>query len=470
AWIRKTLEGVVTRPEEHRATRSDKLDAVLIHKVWGTLIFAAMMMVVFQAIYSWSAPVMNLIEAAFGAMGGVVEGAMADGPLRSFLVDGVIGGVGGVVIFLPQILVLFLFIAVLEDCGYMARAAFLMDKLLSRCGLSGRSFIPMLSSFACAIPGIMATRTIEDRRDRITTILVAPLMSCSARLPVYALLIGAFVPAKPVIPGLLTLQGIVLFGMYALGLCVAIPVALILKRTLLKGRTPSFIMELPPYKMPQWRTVLHRMIERGGAFLRRAGTIIFAVAIIVWAATYYPRPASVAEGVEAEFAAKFSALEPTDAAGRQALEAERSNALDGAYLRQSFLGRMGRFIEPAVEPLGWDWKIGMAALASFPAREVIIATLGVIYDIGGAADEESADLRSKLQNAAYSDGRPVFTVAVALSIMVFFALCAQCAATLAIIKRETNSWRWPVFTFAYMTGLAYVGAMLTYQVASRLIG
>jgi ferrous iron transport protein B len=517
--IRKLLEGVVVRPEGRNETISDRIDRILIHKVWGTVIFAVLMLVVFQAIYTWSAPVMDAIDGGFAWLGSAVSARIPAGPLQSFVEQGVIGGVGGVLVFLPQILVLFFFIAVLEDCGYIARAAFLMDRLLSRIGLSGRSFIPMLSSFACAIPGIMATRTIEDRRDRLTTILVAPLMSCSARLPVYTLLIGAFIPDRKLIP-FVGLQGVTLFAMYALGMLVAIPVALILKRTLLKGATPAFIMELPPYRVPGAKTILHRMWERAVSFLKRAGTIIFAVSVIVWALTYYPRPASLREGIEADYASKIESREsqvafyatqpgalsaeellavPADLipaenglyksksgegrlyraedkqASRLAREAaeftaERDRTIEGAYLRQSLLGRMGHVIEPVVKPLGWDWKIGMGAIASFPAREVIVATLGIIYDLGGDTDEESSDLREKLQAAVNPDGTKVFSIPVALSIMVFFALCAQCAATLAVIKRETNSWRWPLFSFAYMTALAYVGAFITFQVARAVIG
>lgn len=519
AFIRRVLDGVVTRPTGQRETVSDRIDRILIHKLWGTLIFAVLMMVVFQAIYSWSAPLMDAIDGGFGWLGDQAGAFLPEGPLQSFIQRGVIGGVGGVVIFLPQILVLFFFIAVLEDCGYIARAAFLMDRLLARAGLSGRSFIPMLSSFACAIPGIMATRTIEERRDRLTTILVAPLMSCSARLPVYTLLIAAFIPQKRLF-GFLGLQGVTLFAMYSVGMLVAIPVALLLKRTLLRGVTPPFIMELPPYRVPGWRTILHRMIERAMSFLKRAGTIIFAVAVIVWALTYYPRPAALAEQVAAPFDAKIASNEgqlawyaqqpgalsreellavpehlvPAEggtfaseenpgtnyrAEDKQAarlarevaeLEGERDTTIVGEYQRQSFLGRAGRFIEPAVRPLGWDWKIGMAAIASFPAREIIVSTLGIIYDLGEDTDEESTALREKLQGATHPDGTKVFNIPVALSIMVFFALCAQCAATLAIIRRETNSWRWPIFSFAYMTALAYVGALITYQVAIRIIG
>ncbi|MEQ8821683.1 MAG: ferrous iron transport protein B [Sumerlaeia bacterium] len=469
--IRGLLTDVVSRPEESKDSLSDKIDRILIHRVWGTLVFAVLMLIVFQAIYSWSAPLMDAIDAVFGALGDVVTAAMGEGPLRSLIVDGVIAGVGGVVIFLPQILILFAFIALLEDCGYMSRAAFLMDRLLSRCGLSGRSFIPMLSSFACAIPGIMATRTIEDRRDRLTTILVAPLMSCSARLPVYVLLIGAFIPERTLVPGVLGLQGTVLFCMYLVGFAFAVPVAMLLKRTLLKGKTPSFILELPSYKMPQWRTVIHRVLERGQAFLWRAGTVIFAVSVVVWALTYYPRPESVATETEAAYATEIAQAEAAaqsgDAEAQATLEetlARRDSAVEGALLRQSFLGRMGHAIEPIVKPIGWDWRIAMAVVASFPAREVVVATLGIIYDVGGDAAEDNPDLREKLRTAKDPQGNLIFNLPVALSLMVFFALCAQCAATLAIIRRETNSWRWPIFTFTYMTVLAYFAALVTYQV------
>ena len=359
---------------------------------------------------------------------------MAEGALRSLLVDGVLAGVGSVLGFLPQILILFFFIAVLEDCGYMARAAFLMDRLMARVGLSGRSFIPMLSSFACAIPGIMATRVIENDRDRLTTILVAPLLTCSARLPVYALLIAAFIPPQIYLAGMVSLQGLTLAALYALGIVAAVAVALLLKRTLLRGQTPPFLLELPSYKWPSPRTVFFRMAERASVFLRCAGTLILAISVILWATLYYPH----------------------DPHGGQ---------------RNSYLGRMGRVIEPAVRPLGWDWRIGCAVIASFPAREVVVATLGVVYNPDAKGEVEAADGGSQLQAAlrrATWEGtnRPVFTIPVALSILVFFALSAQCAATLAVIRRETNSWRWPAFTFAYMTALAYAGAWTTYHLGT----
>jgi ferrous iron transport protein B len=388
-------------------------------------------------------------------------------------------------VFLPQILILFAFIAVLEDCGYMARAAYLMDKLMVRVGLSGKSFIPLLSSFACAIPGVMATRVIENRRDRLTTILVAPLMSCSARLPVYTLLIGAFIPQERYLGGALGLQGLTLFAMYMVGIITAVLVAFLLKRTLLRGPTPAFVMELPAYKVPSLTIVLHRMLERGWAFIRRAGTLIFAVTIVIWALLYYPqRPEAVEASLterRAEIIASLQSGEISDD-HRAALEQElaasetpegREKLAQGEAQRQSYLGRMGHWVEPVVRPLGWDWRVGCAVIASFPAREVVLGTLGVIYNLGDVDFEEEAgetELQSQLRRATW-DGTdiPVFNIPVALSLMVFFALCAQCAATLAVIKRETNSWRWPLFTFAYMTGLAYVAAMVTYQVG-MLIG
>ena len=306
---------------------------------------------------------------------------MAEGALRSLVVDGVIGGVGAVVIFLPQILILFLFIAILEDCGYMARAAFLMDRLMAGVGLSGKSFIPLLSSFACAVPGIMATRVIENRRDRLATILIAPLMSCSARLPVYVILIGAFVPAQHYLGGLVGLQGLVLLAMYAIGVVVAIGVAWLLKKTLLRGATPPFVLELPSYKMPSMRTVTCRMAERGWAFLARAGTVIFAVTIVIWALAYYPRSD---ERVAADIAAQRAAVGERSGGARRVRRsgAPRTRSTASLHQRYSFLGRAGQWIEPVVRPLGWDWRIGCAAIASFPAREVVMGVLGVIYQLG----------------------------------------------------------------------------------------
>jgi ferrous iron transport protein B len=346
-----------------------------------------------------------------------------------------------------------------------------------RLGLSGKSFIPLLSSFACAIPGVMATRVIENRRDRLTTILIAPLMSCSARLPVYTLMIAAFIPERKLLGGAIGLQGLTLFSMYLVGIVVAAGVALVLKRTLFRGAAPPFLMELPPYKRPSLRVVLHRMLERGWDFLHNAGTIIFAVSILMWGALYYPRISSVeAAPLFAEQQQLERDLESARASG-DAAEADAAtaslvnlaNRLDGAQKRQSLLGRAGRLIEPLVKPLGWDWRIGSAVIASFPAREVVVATFGVIFDVGKDVEEEGGTqrLRGALRSATWPETRhPLFNVPVALSIMVFFALCAQCVSTLAVIGRETASWTWPLITFTYMTIVAYIAAFLTYQVGT----
>jgi ferrous iron transport protein B len=474
-WVDRALDGVMTSPKSFGSSFSDRLDRVLTHRVWGTAIFILLMATVFQAVFAGAGPFMDLIEVGCLSVGGLVEANMSEGPLRSLLVDGVIGGVGAVLAFLPQIMILFLFIAILEDCGYMARAAYLMDKLMVRVGLSGKSFIPMLSAFACAIPGIMAARVIEDERDRLTTILVAPLMTCSARLPIYALLIAAFIPEQTVW-GPVGLQGVTLIGLYLLGIVTAVVAALLLKRTVLRGVTPPFVMELPGYQRPSVRTVVHRVAQRGWLFVRCAGTMILAVSIVVWAALYYPHNAEVVEAdpTVQELRARLAELGPDDPR-HDTLARQLDHQVAGEYQRHSLLGWAGRRIEPIFRPLGWDWRISCAVLASFPAREVVVATLGVMYNLGEEAETDTDEGRSRfserLRDAERDDTKePTFNIPVALSIMVFYALCAQCAATLAVIKRETNSWRWPIFSFAYMTTLAYLGAMTTYQLGMWIGG
>jgi ferrous iron transport protein B len=467
AAIRDIVSGVLKNSPQAATTLSDRIDRVLTHRVSGLLIFAAIMFLIFQSIYYWAEPFMRSIEAGEGLVKGGVEALIGPGALRSLLVDGVVAGVGGVLVFLPQIVFLFLFIAVLEDCGYMARAAFLMDRLMSRLGLSGKSFIPLMSSFACAIPGVMATRVIENRRDRMVTILIAPLMSCSARLPVYLLLIRAFVPAATYLGGWVSLRGLVLLAMSSVGALVAVPCAWLLKKTFFRGETPPFVMELPSYKLPSPRVVLHRAYDRGKAFVTRAGTLIFATSIVVWAAGYFPASHSEQDTVIRQIEA-FPLVAEDDSAQRAELDklSKRRNEIGSQLIEKSFLGHIGHAIEPAVRPLGWDWRIGVGAIASFPAREVIIATLGTIYSLGDEVDKtHNEGLISSLQNATDAEGKKVYSLPVALSIMVFFALCAQCAGTLMTIKRETNRWIWPAFTFVYMTSLAYVGALVTYQVA-----
>jgi ferrous iron transport protein B len=475
AWIREVTTGCIRRPAHRFVGWTDRLDRLLTHRLWGTLVFLALMFLVFQGLFTWAKPFMDVIKAGQDWLADLVsdDSFLPPGPLRGLLAGGVIKGVGSVLVFLPQIVILFGFIAVLEDCGYMARAAFLMDRLMARCGLSGKSFIPMLSSVACAVPGIMATRVIEARRDRLATIVTAPLMSCSARLPVYTVLIGAFLSAEQGYSW--WVPGLTLFCLYLLGLIVAPLVALALKRTLLRGETPVFVMEMPLYKWPSLRTVLHRMNDAGWMFVRRAGTLILATMIVIWALLYFPATGPQGTNYDEEIArAEASLREGKVRPDEKKKIAAHINELRRAWTGQSWLGRAGKALAPVVRPLGWDWRVGMAALASFPAREVFVGTMGIIYNQGeGEADDRQ--FRQGLQEALRAEtwdeepDRPVFTVPVALSVMVFFALCCQCASTLAVIRRETNSWRWPLFTFVYMTVLAYIGALVVYQVGSFFV-
>jgi ferrous iron transport protein B len=472
AWAAAVAEGVVHGSAIHRRTMTDRLDHLLTHRLWGTVVLVAVMMFVFQAVFVWAEPPMTLLDGLVHRVGGWLEATMNEGPLRSLLVDGVVGGVGALVAFVPQIAILFFFIAILEDCGYLARGAFLLDRFMSRIGLSGKSFVPMLSSFACAVPGIMAARVVENERDRLTTILVAPLLTCSARLPVYALLIAAFVPNRSLLGGLVNVQGLCLAGLYLLGIVAAVGAAVVFKRTLFRGQSPMFFMELPSYKWPSLRTALLRVLERVVLFFRCAGTLILAISILTWAAVYYPHNPPAVAALRAERAKLETQLNrlPAGAAtevGRAELRRLERQIVTESQ-RQSWLGRAGRLIEPVVRPLGWDWRIGCAVIASFPAREVVVASLGVIFSEGVPLNPEADQgLQTALRSAVWEGTeRPLFSTAVALSIMVFFALCAQCVATLAMIRRETNSWRWPAFTFAYMTLLAYAGALATYQLSS----
>jgi len=483
AWIEELLDGLVTHARPPRRTLGERIDGLLTHRVFGAVFFAAVMLALFSSIFWLATPLMDAIGGGVDWLGGLVADRLPPGPIRSLLVDGVIAGVGGVVVFVPQIALLFLFVALLEGCGYLSRAAFLMDRLLCGVGLGGKSFIPLLSSFACAIPGIMSARTIENPRDRLLTILVAPLMSCSARLPVYLLLCGAFVPNIPVGLSWIRLPAVVLVALYAVGVITAAGVAFVMSRTVFRGPPEPFVMELPGWRWPRWAVVLERVREAVLSFLHNAGTLIVAVSVVVWALSSYPRDDAA---IEAEVAAHRATLARKVAGGGvdtardeaaaelAALDTEagREAARRGAAQRQSALGRLGRAIEPVVRPLGWDWRLGCAALASFPAREVVLGTLGVIYNLGDvdAGEAEGASALERKLRAATWDGsdRKVFTLPVALSIMVFFALCAQCASTLVVIGRETRSVFWPAFTFIYMTLLAWLAACATYQMGTLL--
>lgn len=431
---RIAAEVVLHGPAATGPTLSDKIDAFATHPLWGWLTLGAVMTLLFLSIFTLAEYPMNFIDGRVADLANWVKAAMPPGDLRDLITDGAIAGVGGVIIFLPQILILFFFIGLLESTGYMARAAFIMDRLMSRVGLNGKSFIPLLSSYACAIPGIMATRTIEDQKDRLVTILVAPLMSCSARLPVYLLMIAALVPGERV--PIVTKIGIMLL-MYALGTFGAFGFAWLFKRTLLKGAPPVMIMELPPYRLPGLRDVALQMLERGWIFLRRAGTVILGISIILWFLSAYPK------------------------------------AHDGAtaqqQLAQSFAGRAGHAIEPVIKPLGFDWQIGIGLISSFAAREVFVSTMGVVFNAESEDSEDTAPLRQALLDAKWPDGRALFTPLVCFTLMIFYVFALQCVSTIAIVRRETNSWKWPLFQIGYLTGTAWLLSLIVYQ-AGRALG
>lgn len=439
-------------------TFSDRLDRVLTHKLWGTLIFIAIMALMFQSIFTFARLPMDALQSGVDWLAGAVGRLIPPGDLNSLLSDGVIAGVGAVIVFLPQILLLFLFIGFLEDTGYMARAAFLMDRLMSKVGLHGKSFIPMLSSFACAIPGIMATRTIESPKDRLVTILVSPLMSCSARLPVYTLLIGACIPSITVL-GFFKLTGLAMLSMYLLGIIVALLMAWLFKKTLLKGETPLLIMELPPYKLPLMRVVLRHMWDRSKLFLRRAGTVILGINILLWFLATYPRNPSTAH----EFATKRAVMNQSSQPTR--LEA-LNNEEAGAKLRDSFAGHLGRLMEPVIAPLGFDWKMGIGIVSSFAAREVFVSTMATVYNVGKYDRSESSmkSLAKTLKAQKEPNGTPVYTPLRAVTLMVFYVFALQCVSTVAVVRRETNSWKWPFFQWLYMGVLAWSLAFITYHI------
>ena len=476
AFIKSLMTATTSGPAVKGRSLSDAIDGWLTHRVFGFVICMAVMLLMFSTIYWFSQPLSEMVENGLGWVSDQILSAMGPGLLRSLLVDGVVAGVGSVLVFLPQISLLFLFIALLEDCGYMARAAFMMDRIMALVGLSGRSFVPLMSSFACAVPGVMATRVIEDRRDRFVTILIAPLMSCSARLPVYLLMIGMFIPDERYVGGLLPLHAIVLLAISMLGLVIAIPTAFFLRKTFFRGESSAFLMELPDYRIPSLRVTMHRVWDSSRSFVENAGTLIFATTVVIWAIGSFPGSHSERFELMAQIETLEASLEDPEisddvaALNQSQLESltDSLNQQNAALLENSLLGRMGHLIEPTVRPLGWDWRIGMGVIASFPAREVIIATFGTIFSMGADVDEEHEGLKGALLDAKHADGTPVFNLPVAIGIMVFFALCAQCVSTLAVIKRETNSWRWPVFSFLYMTALGWIGAFLCFQIGSRL--
>lgn len=431
-FIRGLCELVARRPDSSQRTFSDKLDGIFLHPFLGWVVFMGVMFVIFWAIFSFASIPMGWIEWGMGALGGGVEGLMPEGDLRSLLVDGVIGGVGGVLVFLPQIVLLFLFIGLLESSGYMARAAFLMDGVMARAGLSGKAFLPLFSSYACAIPGVMAARTIDSAKERLVTIFVAPWMSCSARLPVYFLLVPLLLHEKE---GTWR-QALFLFGIYFLGTATAFIVARVLRGKLGPDATPShFMLELPSYRRPQWGYIFRHVVDRGWAFVRKAGTVILGLSILLWALATYPKT-----------------------------DSEEA----GAALAYSAMGRIGEFIEPAVKPLGFDGRTGTAILTSFAAREVFVSSTAILFSVEETDDEEATRglLRERIAAATWPDGRPLFTPLALVSLLVFFIYALQCLPTTAVVAKETGSWKWGMGQFFFMSGFAYLASLLVFQVGS----
>ncbi|MFO1013362.1 MAG: ferrous iron transporter B [Caulobacteraceae bacterium] len=413
------------KPPERPDTFTGRVDSVLLHPVAGLVILLGILFVMFQAVFTWATPLMDLIDAGFVGLGGLIAQVLPDGLIRSLLVDGLISGVGSVLVFLPQILILFFFIILLEDFGYMARAAFLMDRIMGGAGLHGRAFIPLLSSFACAIPGIMSTRVIDNRRDRLTTILVAPLMTCSARIPVYTLIISAFIPNQTVW-GFMSLQGLVMFGLYASGIVSALAVSFVIRKVFWRGAVEPFMMELPSYKIPDAANVARSLLQRGVIFLRRAGTNIMAMMVLIWVLCTFPYPPAGATGPAIDY---------------------------------SFAGMIGHFIQPVLAPIGFNWQMSVALIPGMAAREVAVAALGTVYAI---ADADSAPGALATTLSAH------WSIASALAFLAWYIFAPQCAPTLGVVKRETNSWKWPAIMFGYMVGLAYTAAFITYNIACAL--
>jgi len=453
-FINDLLYDTVKVPETAQdETHSNKIDKVLTHRLFGLFIFLGVLLFMFQSIFAWSAWPMEQIGDGFAWLQNYLHSVLPDGPLVGLVVDGVLGGLSGVMVFIPQIAILFAFISILEDTGYMARVTFMMDKLMRKVGLNGKSVVPLIGGFACAVPSIMSTRTIENWKDRMITIMVTPLVTCSARLPIYVLLIGLVVPDRNVW-WVFNMRGLALTGMYIFSLVSAIIVAFVFK-LILKGRERGyFIMELPVYRMPRWNNVAFSMYDRSKAFVFQAGKVIIAVSVILWVLASYG-PGDRFEKIEQKYKQPQYAkqLNPDDL----------NRAIGSEKLENSYAGTLGHFIEPVIKPLGFDWKIGIALITSFAAREVFVGTMATIYSVDGNA-EKIESVQQKMGSAKNPDtGQPVFTLAVAFSLMMFYAFAMQCASTVAVVYRETKDWRWPAVQFAYMTVLAYAASFVAYH-------
>lgn len=438
---------------------TQKADVILTHRIWGLVIFLSLLFLVFQAIFSWSAYPMDWVEMGFAWLNATIEKSLPDGVLNDLLVHGVVAGLSGVIIFLPQIIILFAFIAVLEDVGYMARVGFIMDRIMRPFGMNGKSIVPLISGMACAVPSIMASRSIENKKERLITILVTPLMSCSARLPVYTLLIGMLVPESAKW-GPFNVHGVVLMAMYLLGFIAALASAAVFKLFVKSKGTAYFMMELPSYKLPVWNNLLITLYEKGSAFVVGAGKIIVAVSVILWAfASFGPR------GNMRAIDEKYAILATSDDATMSSEELAAQKSAE--RLQASYAGEFGRWIEPAIKPIGFDWKMGIALLTSLAAREVFVGTMSTIYSVGGGAEGEDLNsIKQKMLAEKNEKGEPLYSVATILSLMVFYAFAMQCMSTLSIVKSETQSWKWPIVQFIYMTALAYVSSLIVFNIFS----
>lgn len=456
-WTESLASRYIKAPRAARSGSTDAIDRVLTHPVGGLTAFFAVMAMLFYLIFSLASVPMDLIETLFATLGEHVERLLPAGDFRSLLVNGIIGGVGGILVFLPQIFILFFFLALLEDTGYLARAAFVMDRLMRKIGLPGKAFVPMLSAHACAIPAILSTRVIEDRRDRLVTILILPLLTCSARIPVYTMVVSLLFPDRP------ALASLTFLGAYAVGIAAALLAAFAIKRTILPGETRPLAIELPNYRLPVLRTALLHAVDQARLFVRQAGTVILLISVILWALATYPKspPPHEVEALREE-AAALAAIGEEEAAARISDEADLKESRHA--LAQSFAGRVGRLLEPLLEPLGFNWQIGIGIVASFAAREVIVSTLAVVYGVGeDRAEEEPRSLFDTLRAAKRDDGRPVFSTATCFALLIFYVLSAQCLPTQAVTRKETGSWKWAVFQLTYMWILAYVATLAVYQ-------
>ena len=458
-WTEQISTRVMDAAIIQRSAWTDKLDEIFTHPVFGVIVFNLVMVALFALIF-WAAKIpMELIDHGFTGIGKWVGAHMPAGDLQSLLVDGVIGGVGGILVFLPQICILFFALSLLEDTGYLSRAAFVMDKIMRKLGLPGKAFVPLLSAHACAIPAIMSTRVIENPRDRLLTILITPLMTCSARIPVYAMVTALLFPHSP-------LKAAVVFtASYGVGVLAALGAAFVFRRTILPGGSKPLVIELPPYRVPGWRTALLHTFDRAKIFVKQAGSIILVISLVLWALAHYPKltsPPPAAVSLTAQ-AAQFEAAGDAKQAAKLSAAAGRLTAQ--AALQNSYAGKIGHLLEPVIAPLGYDWQIGIGIVSSFAAREVIVSTLAIVYGVGeDGKDNDRTSLYDSLRRATRTDGTPIFNTATCVSLLVFYILAAQCLSTTAVVRRETNSWKWPLFQIAYMTGMAYVAALLVYQV------